>query len=323
MTTLGVVMDPIESIKPYKDTTLALLLEAQRRGFTLHYFEPGDLYLRDGQAHGRARDLAVRDDNDDWFTLGETSRELRLCELDVILMRKDPPFDMEYVYATYLLEQAEREGAFVVNRAASLRDCNEKLFAQQFPHCCPPTLVSRDMARLRAYAKEQGEIVLKPLDGMGGSAVYRLRHDDPNLSVALEQLSERGTRTVMAQRYLPAIAQGDKRILMVAGEPVPYALARIPAAGESRGNLAAGGHGEGRPLTERDRWICAQVGPALRERGLWFVGLDVIGDHLTEINVTSPTCARELDAQFGLNIAGLLFDAIDPVLATRRSCSRS
>lgn len=318
MPTLAVVMDPIGAIKPYKDTTLAMLLEAQRRGFALHYFELNDLFLRQGVTVGRARRLTVRDDAQDWYTLSEATQELRLSEFDLVLMRKDPPFDMEYVYATYLLEQAERDGALVINRPDSLRDCNEKLFAQQFPHCCPPTLVSRDMAQLRQWAKTQGDIVLKPLDGMGGSAVFRLRHDDPNLSVAIEQLSALGTRSVMAQRYLPEIVDGDKRILMIHGEPVPFALARIPAAGESRGNLAAGGRGEGRPLTDRDRWICNQVGPTLRERGLWFVGLDVIGDYLTEINVTSPTCARELDAQFNLNIAGRFFDALTPTLTARR-----
>ncbi|MGH8529104.1 MAG: glutathione synthase [Nevskiales bacterium] len=307
---LGVVMDPIGSIKPYKDTTLALLLEAQRRGCALHYFELGDLYLRDGAALGRSRRLSVRDDKQDWYTLGE-EQVLPLGELDLILMRKDPPFNTEYIYATYLLERAEAAGARVVNKPQSLRDANEKAYAQFFPQCCAPTLIASDMPALRRFAREQGEIVLKPLDGMGGVSVFRLRADDPNLSVVLETLTVNGTRYAMAQRYLPAIAQGDKRILLIDGEPVPYALARIPQPGETRGNLAAGGRGEGRELTERDRWICAQVGPALREKGLLFVGLDVIGDYLTEINVTSPTCLRELDQLYGLNIAGIFFDALE------------
>lgn len=307
---LGVVMDPIGSIKPYKDTTLALLLEAQRRGFELHYLELGDLYLRDGAALGRSRVLTVRDDKRDWFTLG-AEQVLRLGELELILMRKDPPFNTEYIYATYLLERAESAGARVINKPQSLRDANEKAYAQFFPQCCAPTLIASDMRALREFAREQGEVVLKPLEGMGGMSVFRLRADDPNLSVVLETLTATGTRYTMAQRYLPEIAQGDKRILLLAGEPVPYALARIPKAGETRGNLAAGGRGEGRELSARDRWICAEVGPMLREKGLLFVGLDVIGDYLTEINVTSPTCLRELDQIYGLNIAGLFFDALE------------
>ena len=306
---LGVVMDPIAEIEPYKDTTLALLLAAQRRGWQVEYLELGDLYLRDGSAGGRRRVLHVEDRANDWWEFG-AEHDGPLAELDVILMRKDPPFDGEYLYATHLLEMAQRDGALVVNDPAALRDCNEKLFAQWFPQCCPPTLVSRDAARLRAFHAEQGKVVLKPLDAMGGAGVLVLGPGDPNLGSAIELLTAHGTRTIMAQRWIPEIAQGDKRILLVAGEPVPYALARIPAAGETRGNLAAGGRGEGRPLTERDRWIAAQVGPALRERGLLLVGLDVIGDHLTEVNVTSPTCARELDAEFGLDIGGQFIDAV-------------
>jgi glutathione synthase len=306
---LGVVMDPIAEIAPYKDTTLALLLAAQRRGWQVEYLELGDLYLRDGTARGRRRALHVEDRANDWWEFG-AAHDGPLAELDVILMRKDPPFDGEYLYATHLLEMAQRDGALVVNDPAALRDCNEKLFAQWFPQCCPPTLVSRDAARLRAFHAEQGKVVLKPLDAMGGAGVLVLGPGDPNLGSAIELLTAHGTRTIMAQRWIPEIAQGDKRILLVAGEPVPYALARIPAAGEARGNLAAGGRGEGRPLTERDRWIAAQVGPALRERGLLLVGLDVIGDHLTEVNVTSPTCARELDAEFGLDIGGQFIDAV-------------
>ncbi len=307
---IGVVMDPIQNITPYKDTTLAMMLEIQRRGWEIHYLEMPDLYVRDGKPFGRSHYLEVRDDNSDWFTLG-AENTVALGELDAILMRKDPPFDTEYIYATYALELAEREGALVVNKPASLRDANEKFFAQYFPQCCAPTLISRDMQRLRAFHKEQQNIVLKPLEGMGGSRVFRASADEANLSVILETLTEHGSHYVMAQRYLPEIKAGDKRILMIDGEPFAHALARIPAQGETRGNLAAGGRGEGVDLSDRDRWICEQVGPTLREKGLLFVGLDVIGDYLTEINVTSPTCVRELDKIYGANIAGQLMDAIE------------
>jgi glutathione synthase len=316
MTTLGVVMDPIGAIHYKKDSTLAMLLAAQARGWQLRYFELSDLYMRDGAARGRSRPLRVFADPEGWFELGD-AEDLPLGELDVLLMRKDPPFDMEYIYATYLLELAEAAGALVVNRAQSLRDANEKLFAAWFPQCMPPTLVTRDMQRLRAFVAEQGEAVLKPLGGMGGASIFVTRRGDPNASVIIETLTDHGQRYTMAQRYLPEIAQGDKRILLIDGEPVPYALARVPAEGELRGNLAAGGSGVGVPLSERDRWICAQVAPRLREKGLLFVGLDVIGDYLTEINVTSPTCIRELDAQFGLDIAGQLMEAIAVKLAGR------
>jgi glutathione synthase len=307
---LGVVMDPIATITIKKDTTFAMLLAAQARGWELHYFEQADLYARGDQAFGRSRLLAVRDDKSGWFAFhGE--RELPLAELDVLLMRKDPPFDMEYIYTTYLLELAEAAGSLVVNKPRSLRDANEKVFALRFPHCCPPTLVSREPARLKTFLGEHDDIVVKPLDGMGGASVFRLRRDDPNLNVILETLTAHGRRLSMAQRYIPEVTAGDKRILLIDGEPVPYALARIPQAGETRANLAAGGRGEGVPLSGRDRWICAQVAPTLRDMGLLFVGLDVIGDYLTEINVTSPTCARELDAQFGLDIGGELMAAIE------------
>ncbi|MDS4019880.1 MAG: glutathione synthase [Candidatus Competibacter sp.] len=307
---LGVVMDPIATITIKKDTTFAMLLAAQARGWELHYFEQADLYARGGEAFGRSRLVSVRDDKSDWFAFhGE--RELPLAELDAILMRKDPPFDMEYIYTTYLLELAETAGVLVVNRPRSLRDANEKFFALRFPQCCPPTLVSREAARLKAFLDEHDDIVVKPLDGMGGASVFRLRRDDPNLNVILETVTDHGRRSSMAQRYLPEVVAGDKRILLIDGEPVPYALARIPQAGETRANLAAGGRGEGVPLNGRDRWICAQVAPKLREMGLLFVGLDVIGDYLTEINVTSPTCARELDARFGLDIGGDLMAAIE------------
>jgi glutathione synthase len=318
---LGVVMDPIAAIKPHKDTTLALLLAAQRRGWRVEYMELSDLYLRDGVARGQRRALHVEDRANDWWEFG-AGHDGPLAELDAILMRKDPPFDAEFLHATHLLELAQRDGVLVVNDPAALRDCNEKLFAQWFPQCCPPTLVTRDAARLRAFHAEQGKVVLKPLDGMGGAGIFVLGPGDGNLGSVIEMLTAHGTRQVMAQRWLPAIAAtdgsgGDKRILLVAGEPVPYALARLPAPGEARGNLAAGGRGEGRPLTARDRWIAAEVGPALRARGLLLVGLDVIGDHLTEINVTSPTCARELDAAFGLDIGGQVRDAVAAARAAR------
>jgi len=254
--------------------------------------------------------LRVKNDKQAWFAFDD-ERELALAELDVLLMRKDPPFDMEYIYTTYLLELAEAAGVLVVNKPASLRDANEKFFALHFPQCCPPTLVARDPARLKTFLNEHHDIVVKPLDGMGGASVFRLRQNDPNLNVILETLTGHGRRSTMAQRYIPEVTAGDKRILLIDGEPVPYALARIPQAGETRANLAAGGRGEGVALGERDRWICAQVAPRLREMGLLFVGLDVIGEYLTEINVTSPTCARELDAQFGLDIGGDLMAAIE------------
>jgi glutathione synthase len=307
---LAMVMDPIHHIKPYKDTSFAMLLEAQRRGIPAFYLEMRDLFLRDGVAYANAAPITVRDQSTDWFTLGEYT-EKPLGAFRYVFMRKDPPFDMEYIYATYILEQAQRQGARVINDPRSLRDCNEKLFTAWFPQCCPPNCVTRDAARIKHFIAEQGKIVLKPLDGMGGKSIFVLAPGEPNTTVIIDTLTEQGSRFVMAQRYLPDIVDGDKRILMIQGNPIPYALARIPAQGETRGNLAAGGRGEGRPLTARDYWLCEQIGPALRERGLHFVGLDVIGDYVTEINVTSPTCARELDAQFNLNITGTLFDALE------------
>ncbi|MGD8841973.1 MAG: glutathione synthase [Gammaproteobacteria bacterium] len=306
---LGIVMDPVQSIKVYKDSSFAMLLAAQTRGWQLLYMEQADLYLRDGRSFGRTRRLEVRDQPRDWFEL-DAPVDQPLGELDVILMRKDPPVDMEYLYTTYLLEQAERDGALVVNRPGALRNSNEKLLATRFPDCCVPTLVSRDSARLRAFLAEHGDVILKPLDAMGGASIFRVRQNDPNISVILETLTDLGRRTIMAQSFIAEISAGDKRILMIDGEPVPYALARIPAAGETRGNLAAGGRGEGVELSARDRWICDQVAPQLRAAGLLFVGLDVIGDYLTEVNVTSPTCIRELDSLYGLDIAGQLMDTI-------------
>ncbi len=312
---LGVVMDPIGEIKIAKDTTFALLLAAQSRGWILHYMEMADLSLYDGIAHARTRLLTVKDDPAGWFQFGE-DRAVPLAELDVLLMRKDPPFDMEYVFSTYLLEQAERAGVLVVNRPASLRDANEKLFTAWFPQCCPATLVTRRDGQIREFLRRHGDIVVKPLDGMGGTSIFRLRDGDPNTSVIIETMTRNEDRYVMAQRFIPEIVNGDKRILMIDGVPVPYALARIPAPGETRGNLAAGGRGEGIALNDRDRWICAQVGPVLRERGLLFVGLDVIGDYLTEVNVTSPTCLRELESIYGIDIKS---DVLDAVAARCRS----
>lgn len=316
---LGVVMDPIDRINIKKDTTFAMLLEAQARGWEIHYMELNDLYLRDGCAYARTRRLQVERNPQGWFRFLDES-DSALDALDVVLMRKDPPFNQEYIYATYLLEAAESRGLYVVNKPRSLRDANEKLFTAWFPHCCAPTLVTREAYRVREFLKEQGEVVLKPLDGMGGASIFRVREDDPNLSVILETMTRHNSRFMMAQRYLPEITDGDKRILVIDGEPVPYALARIPAQGESRGNLAAGGSGEGRKLTARDFWLAQQVGPTLKERGLVFVGLDVIGDYLTEINVTSPTCVQELDKQFGLNIAGQLLDHVERALTARSCC---
>ncbi|MEB2027804.1 glutathione synthase [Xanthomonas campestris pv. campestris] len=305
-----VVMDPIASIKIAKDTTFAMLLEAQRRGHRLHYVRPGGLSLHEGRAVAQVAPLSVREDKASWFTLGAFT-ELVFGPGQVVLMRKDPPVDAEFIYDTQVLSVAQRAGAQVVNDPQGLRDYNEKLAALLLPQCCPPTLVSRDAAALKAFVLAHGQAVLKPLDGMGGRSIFRSGTGDPNLNVILETLTDGGRKLTLAQRFIPDITAGDKRILLVDGEPVDYCLARIPQGDEFRGNLAAGGRGEGRPLSERDRWIAAQVGPEMKRRGMRFVGLDVIGDYLTEVNVTSPTCVRELDAQFGLNIAGLLFDAIE------------
>ncbi|PVZ83367.1 glutathione synthase [Serratia sp. S1B] len=316
MIKLGIVMDPIASINIKKDTSFAMLLEAQRRGWQLHYMEMGDLYLHAGEGRARTRQLTVKQDQENWFNFG-TEQDLPLHDLDVILMRKDPPFDTEFIYATYILERAEVKGTLVVNKPQSLRDCNEKLFTAWFPELTPDTLVSRSAARIRDFHQQHGDIILKPLDGMGGASIFRIKQDDPNLSVIIETLTEHGSRFCMAQNFLPAIKEGDKRILVVDGEPVPYCLARIPAQGETRGNLAAGGRGEARPLSASDWEIARAVAPTLKEKGLIFVGLDVIGDRLTEINVTSPTCAREIEAAFPVSITGMLMDAIEKRLAKR------
>jgi glutathione synthase len=314
---LAVVMDPIGSIKPAKDSTLAMLLAAQARGWESSYLELRDLWLRDGEAWGRAARVTVRDDPRDWFTLGEQRVE-RLAAFDAILMRKDPPFDTEYIYSTYILERAEVQGARVFNRPQGLRDMNEKVFTAWFPDCCAPTLISRDMADMTAFLGEHGKIVVKPLHGMGGRSIFVLERGDKNTNVVFETLTDYGQRYAIAQRYLPEIVtRGDARVLLVDGEPVSYALARIPAPADNRGNLAAGARGEGRPLTERDRWLSRRIGQVMRERGMVFVGLDVIGEFVTEINVTSPTGIRELDKEFKLDIGGLLMDAIARRLESR------
>lgn len=313
---LGVVMDPIATIKPEKDSTFAMLLEAQARGWELWYMEQQDLSLQDDRAFGNTRRLHVQDTAQGWHSFGERLPR-PLAELDLVLMRKDPPFDMEYVYTTYLLELAEREGTLVANRPQALRDANEKVFTALFSECTPQTLVTRQMEQLKRFVHQLGDVVVKPLDGMGGASVFRLREGDPNTSVVLETLTDHGRRFAMAQRFVPEVSAGDKRILLVDGEPVPYALARVPPRGETRGNLAVGGTGHGVELTDRDRWIASQVGPVVRDRGLYFVGLDVIGDYLTEINVTSPTCIRELDRIFSLNIAGKLLDCLGSHLDNR------
>jgi glutathione synthase len=306
-----VVMDPLDEIKPAKDTTLAMLLAAQKRGWELWYAEQRDLWLRDGVASGRVRPVSVRNDLHDWFTLDEALTR-PLADFQVILMRKDPPFDMEYIYTTYILERAEQQGVLVVNRPQGLRDMNEKVFTAWFPQCCAPTLITRDMADMHAFLREHLRIVCKPLYGMGGRSIFVVDRGDKNANVVFETLTEYGTRFAIVQRYIPDIVTtGDSRILVIDGEPAPYALARIPQESDNRGNLAAGARGEGRELNERDRWLVGEIGPTLRQRGMLFVGLDVIGGYVTEINVTSPTGVRELDKQFGTEIAGLLMDAIE------------
>jgi glutathione synthase len=313
---LGVVMDPIARLNYKKDSTLAMLWAAQKRGWQLYYMEQHDLSLDQGVARANMAPLEVFQNPEAWYSLAEP--EMRdLADLDVVLMRIDPPFNNEYIYSTYLLEQAERQGSLIVNRCQSLRDCNEKIFATQFPQCCPPVLVSADAKRLKAFHLEHRDVIFKPLDGMGGTSIFRVKEDDPNVNVILETLTDYGKQTIMAQLYLPEIVEGDKRILMINGEPVPYCLARIPSSGETRGNLAAGGTGRAQPMSERDLWIAAQIGPSLREKGLLFVGLDVIGDYLTEINVTSPTCIREIDNAYDLDIGGQLMECIAQELDQR------
>ena len=306
---IGVIMDPITGINIKKDSTFAMLLAAQRRAWEIRYMEVSDVFLRDDKPYAMTRGLTVTDNRDGWYEF-EDEAVMPLSGLDVILMRKDPPFNMEYVYTTYILEHAEREGVLVVNKPASLRDANEKLFASHFIQCAPPTLVTRSSVLIKQFLKEHEDIIIKPLDGMGGRSIFRTHTTDLNINVIIESLTDHGNRFTMAQKFIPEIRDGDKRILLIDGTPVEFALARIPSEGETRGNLAAGGTGKGVELSVRDRWICGQVGPSLRNRGLLFVGLDVIGDYLTEINVTSPTCIRELDAIYGIDIAGRLMDVI-------------
>jgi len=315
---IGVLMDPISSINTKKDTTLGVLRVASAAGHRLTYFEQSDLSVQNGETIASLRPLNVYDSDQDLFALG-ARYSAPLSELDVVLMRKDPPFDMEFFYTTQLLENAERRGTLIVNRCASLRDCNEKLFATQFPQCCPPLLVSRDPAALKAFHETHEDVIYKPLDGMGGQSIFRVSRGDPNLNVILETLTKNGGETIMAQRYLPEIKDGDKRILIINGEPIPFCLARLPMAGENRGNLAAGGSGVVQALSDRDRWIAEQVGPALKEKGLLFVGLDVIGDYLTEINVTSPTCMREIDRAENTQIGEKLIACIEREVAEHRA----
>lgn len=318
---VGIVMDPIEAISFKKDSSLAMLWAAQRKGWELWYMEQKDIYLLDGKVLAKMAPLSVAMNPSKWFERGDYQTQ-ELTSLDVVLMRKDPPFDNEFIYTTHLLELAAAEGnTLVVNRPQALRDYNEKIFATHFPQCCPPVLVTRRNDLLREFHAEYKDVIFKPLDGMGGTSIFRIQEQGVNLGVIIETLTNFGRQTIMAQKYLPEIVDGDKRILLVDGEPVPYGLSRIPTNGETRGNLAAGGRGEGRPLTEREQWIAAQVGPTLKAQGILFAGLDVIGDYLTEINVTSPTCIRELDNQFGLDIGMQLMDVIEAKLQTAKAPS--
>ena len=310
---IGVVMDPIGSIKIAKDSTFAMLLEAQNREWRIQYIELNDLFLSDGKPYARMREVEVFQDFESWHRLSPESTK-PLSSLDVILMRKDPPFNMEYVYTSYLLERAESEGVLVVNKPQALRDANEKVYTAWFSQCTPPTLVTREYQDIRSFLQQHDDIILKPLEGMGGASVFRVSSTDPNLNVVMETLTNNQTKFCMAQRFIPEITEGDKRVLVIDGEPTPFSLARIPAPGETRGNLAVGAKGIGKDLSERDRWICEQVGPTLKKAGILFAGLDIIGDYLTEINVTSPTGIRELDAIYKVNISGLLFDAIEKKL---------
>ncbi len=314
---LGIVMDPIGGINIKKDSSFAMLLAAQKRGWPIYYMGLNDLSLQNGTPVARMRALEVRDNHRDWYSfVGEKTAPL--SQLQVILMRKDPPFNIEYIYATYLLELAQAAGVVVVNSPQGLRDANEKLFTAWFPQCCTPSLVTRNASEIKKFLQEQNDIILKPLGSMGGASVFRLRQGDPNINVTIETLTRHASRFTMAQRFIPEITEGDKRILLIDGNPVDHALARIPAPGETRGNLATGGGGKGVALSPRDRWICDQIAEKLREKGLLFVGIDVIGDFLTEINVTSPTCIRELDELYGTDIATDLMNCIEQKLAGGR-----
>jgi glutathione synthase len=306
---VGIVMDPIDQIAYKKDTSLALMYAAQQRGCELFYMEQQDLSIQNGTAYGRMAPIKVDMNPDNWFEMGEYSDQ-PLSNLNIILMRKDPPFDSEFIYSTYILERAEQQGVLIANKPQSLRDCNEKVFATAFAELMTPTVVTRRADLLKAFHREHGDVIFKPLDGMGGSSIFRLKQDDPNVSVIIETLTNHGQQQIMAQRYIPEIKQGDKRILMIDGEPVPYCLARIPADGETRGNLAAGGSGVTMELSDKEREIALKIGPTLKEKGLYFVGLDVIGDYVTEINVTSPTCVREISRDSGIDVAGQLIDCL-------------
>ena len=310
---IAVLMDDIKDIKPHKDSSLAMMLEATKRHWEIYTFDSRDLFAKEGQVFASCAKTHVFDDTQHWYEK-EPETELALEDFNVILMRKDPPFDMNYIYATYFLEQAEKKGVLIVNKPQSLRDANEKFFALNFPHCIAKTLVSSNQKQLKSFINTQNVGVVKPLDGMGGKDIFKLEQGDDNINKVLDYLTHQGSVPIMAQEFLPEIVQGDKRILLINGQPIDYALARMPAKGSFKGNLAAGATGVGQPLTGRDRYLCEQIAPTLKAKGLMFVGLDVIGDYITEINVTSPTCIRELDEQFNLNIAGVLFDAIEKAL---------
>ena len=313
---LGVLMDDISSIKPHKDSTFAMMLEAQARHWEIYTFDSSDMYYSDGKVIADSRKTLVNDSESDWHSR-EDAQPLSLGALDAVFMRKDPPFDMDYIYATYLLEQLESDGVLVVNKPSSLRDANEKLFALNFPECIPKTLVSSNIEKLNTFINEIKTVVVKPLDGMGGTDIFKLSHVDRNIEEVLQKITNNQSRYIMAQEFLPEIKEGDKRILLINGKPVDYALARLPAEGSFKGNLAAGAKGVGQPLSERDRYLCSQIAPMLIKKELMFVGLDVIGDYITEINVTSPTCIRELDKQFGLNISATLLDEVENRLSLR------
>ena len=312
--TIGVLMDPINDINTLKDSTFAMMLEAQRRGHTLYYMEQQHLYQLDSITRAKVRPVQVTDSTENWHTLGHNI-DIELQELDVVLMRKDPPFDLEYIYTTHLLEQAERAGTLIVNRCSALRDYSEKLATALFPDLCPASLTSRSREDFLNFLDSHQDIIVKPLDGMGGASIFRIQQNDPNKNVILETLTNHESIFAMAQKFIPEITEGDKRILVIDGEAIPYALARIPKKGETRGNLAAGGTGIGVELSDNDYKIVETVAPLLREQGILFAGLDVIGNYLTEINITSPTCIRELDKQYKINISAKLFDRIEQKLA--------
>jgi glutathione synthase len=317
---LGIVMDPISRITPAKDSSLTMLLEAQKRGWRISYFELGDLRISNGEARGKARPITVKDDNNQWFELGQQT-DMPLADLDVLLMRKDPPFDMEYIYATYVLELAEALGVLVVNKPQSLRDMNEKAFTAWFPQCCPDTLITRSMTDMREFLNKHGRAVVKPLHGMGGQSIFVIQQGDLNANVIFETLTQYESRFAMCQGYIPEIKQGDKRIILIGGEPVEKVVARVPSADDNRGNLVAGAKPDIRPLTDRDRWICDQVGPVLRDRGIIFAGIDVIGDYLTEVNVTSPTGIRELRKYGDIDAAAMLMSYIASLIELRNAAS--